>query len=398
MITATTPAPSSTDRGAASSPFFDPLTCGSMTLRNRFAMAPMTRSFSPGGVPGPDVAAYYARRAAHDVGLIITEGTWIEHAVAGNDDRVPNFYGTDALAGWKQVVDTVHSAGGTIVPQLWHVGQSTKPQTANPQAQGVGANVEELYHPNAVGPSGMVGGIGTPMALRSSSMSQKDIDDVVEAYAQGAQTAQELGFDGVELHGAHGYLIDQFFWSSTNLRHDRYGGSIANRVAFAVELVQEMRRRTRNDFPIIFRFSQWKSQDYSAKIAANPAELEAFLKPLAEAGVSIFHASERRFWLPAFEGSDLNLAGWAKVVTGLPSITVGSVGLDEDFMDNLTQGTSGTASFKSIKKVEGMVARGEVDIVAVGRALLADAHWVEKLRDGRTDFVGFNVEKLGVLD
>ncbi|MFI4941072.1 MAG: 12-oxophytodienoate reductase, partial [Burkholderiales bacterium] len=103
-------------------PLFKPFLSNNLILPNRVVMAPMTRSFSPGGVPGADVAAYYRRRAENGVGLIITEGTLINHPAATNDPRVPRFHGADALAGWANVVAAVHAAGGKIMPQIWHIG------------------------------------------------------------------------------------------------------------------------------------------------------------------------------------------------------------------------------------------------------------------------------------
>ena len=164
-------------------------------------------------------------------------------------------------------------------------------------------------------------------------MSDADIADVIAAFATSARHAKELGFDGVEMHGAHGYLIDQFFWEGTNERDDAYGGDLGERTTF--------RRRDRRapcagavgpDFPILLRFSQWKQQDFAAKLAPTPQELEQFLAPLVDAGVDVFHCSTRRFWEPEFEGSDLNLAGWTKKLTGKPTITVGSVGLNQEFI------------------------------------------------------------------
>jgi len=141
-------------------------------------------------------------------------------------------------------------------------------------------------------------------------MTQAEIDAVVEAFAQAAEAAQRTGFDGIEIHGAHGYLIDQFFWEGTNRRADKYGGDLASRTRFAAEIIRECRRRTGPRFPILLRFSQWKQQDYAARLAATPQELARFLEPLAAAGLDGFHSSTRLFWEPEFEGSDLNLAGW----------------------------------------------------------------------------------------
>lgn len=374
-------------------PLFEPFSLPGLALENRVVMAPMTRSMSPGGVPGDDVVTYYRRRAANGTGLIITEGTWIDHDMAGNDENVPRFHGEDALTGWRRVVRAVHEAGGKIVPQLWHVGQTTKPAIDS-----IFDTPERLYHPDMVGPSGMIGGIGTAISLLGKPMTQADIDAVIASYARAGQAAMDLGFDGIELHAAHGYLIDQFLWSQTNLRGDRYGGDPASRARFGAEVVSAIRAATRPDFPIIFRFSQWKSQDYAARIAETPAELEKILRPLADAGVDIFHASQRRFWEPAFDGSPLNLAGWAKAVTGKASITVGSIGLDGDFLDSLTEGAPGAASLSRIRRLAEMLENKELDLVAVGRALLADPQWPAKLRSGRSDMEPFSVDKLASLN
>jgi len=275
---------------------FRPFRLGKLDLANRIVMAPMTRSHSPGGVPGPDVAAYYRRRAEGGVGLIVTEGTYVPHPAAGFDSSVPRFYGADALDGWRQVAEHVHAGNGRIFPQLWHVGVVIRP--GQEPAPGV----------RPAGPSGLAG----PGQQIAEPMTQSDIDAVVEAFGKAAHSAQALGFDGVELHGAHGYLIDQFFWEGTNQRTDRYGGDLVARTRFAVEVIQEVRRRVGPDFPVVLRFSQWKLQDFDAKLARTPQELEKFLSTLAATGVDAFHCSTRRFWEPEFQGSDLNLAGWTK--------------------------------------------------------------------------------------
>ncbi|GAA2302136.1 NADH:flavin oxidoreductase [Streptomyces violaceusniger] len=345
-----------------------PFTLGSAKLPNRIAMAPMTRGHSPDGIPGEDVAAYYARRAAAGTGLIITEGTTVDHRSAGYLDGVPRFHGEEQLAGWQKVVDAVHTHGGAIMPQLWHVGiQRTPGAPPFPDAP-------------SLGPSGIALD-GTPGA--GETMTLADIDDVIGAFAKAARAAEEIGFDGVELHGAHGYLIDQFLWERTNRRTDHYGGDPASRTAFAADLVAAIRERVAPDFPVVLRFSQWKSDHYDVRLAENPKELEAVLTPLAEAGVDAFHASGRRYWQPEFPdtGSDLNIAGWTKKVTGKPVITVGSVGLDKAFDPGSLSGA--TAAVESIDRLLEPLERDEFDIVAVGRALLADPEWADKVLSGR---------------
>jgi 2,4-dienoyl-CoA reductase-like NADH-dependent reductase (Old Yellow Enzyme family) len=366
--------------GGPLSALFEPLTFSGLTLDNRFVMAPMTRRFSPGGVPGPDVAAYYARRAAAGVGLIITEGTYIDHPSAGSSAEVPRFHGPDALAGWSEVLAAVHAEGGRIFPQLWHVG-ALRPFGAPP-------------FPAAppVGPSGL-SLEGNP---HGEALSSSEIDAIVGAFAAGARDAQALGFDGVEIHGAHGYLVDQFLWSTTNRRTDGYGGSIASRVRFAADIVAAIREQVGPELPISFRLSQWKSRNYDARLADDPDELAAVLTPLVDAGVSIFHASVRRYWEPIFDGSKHGLSGWVKELTGLPAITVGSVGLDRPHETAFS--ADPRAKVAPLDALADLFERGEFDLVAIGRALLADPAWVGKVRAGRVDdLVAFDGSHTAVL-
>jgi len=326
----------------------------------------MTRSHSPGGIPGPDVAAYYRRRAENEVGLIITEGTTVDHPVSSMDANVPNFFG-DALPGWQRVVREVHAAGGRIMPQLWHVGSARNPK----------GNVVSPELPSA-SPSGLL----RPGKRYGEPMEDAEVRAVVRAFAAGARDARELGFDGVEVHGAHGYLIDQFFWEGLNERSDEWGGSLERRTAFAVAIVKAIRAEAGADFPLILRFSQWKQQDYDAKLARTPEELDRFLRPLAAAGVDAFHCSQRRFWEPEFAGSELNLAGWAKKLTGKPSITVGSVGLSGEFIAAFAGEASQAVGLDALLD---RLDRDEFDLVAVGRALLVDPAWARKIHEGRFD-------------
>ncbi len=345
---------------------FNPFTFKDLTLANRIVMAPMTRAKSPNGVPGADVAAYYRRRAEGGVGLIITEGTLIPHPGAGFTPHVPYFHGEASLEGWRRIAEEVHAAGGKIFPQLWHVGRMLQP-----------------------------GEIATQYTV-GAEMSKDEIDRVVSYYGQAARSARELGFDGLEIHGAHGYLIDQFFWDGTNQRSDAYGGDLAARTRFAVEVIQEIRRQVGPGFPVVFRFSQWKQQDYSAKLAHTPAELERLLTPLALAGVDMFHCSTRRYWEPEFEGSPLNLAGWTKKLTGKPTITVGAVSLDREFITSFTSHEAST--HRGIDDLLERLERQEFDLVAVGRALIANPNWPNEIRRGALEELRpFDRSQLGQL-
>ncbi len=346
------------------SPLFQPFDLGSLHLDNRIVMAPMTRSYSPGNVPNQKNIDYYRRRAEGGVGLIITEGTCVGHKAANGYPNVPYFYGEEALAGWKKVVEAVHEAGGKIMPQLWHVGSMRRPGSEpDPDVPGYG-------------PSGLV----MRGKKRCHEMTEQDIADVIEAFAQAAEDAKRVGFDGVEVHGAHGYIIDQFFWEGLNERTDEWGGDMVKRTRFAAEIIKAIRARVGADFPVILRWSQWKQQEYSAKLTQSPEELADFLTPLVDAGVDAFHCSTRRFWEPEFEGSDLNLAGWVKKITGKPTITVGSVGLDSAFTEE-GQKEFSEASPVSLDGLEKRLAADEFDLVAVGRALIANPDWAIQIRD-----------------
>lgn len=365
-------------------PLFRPFAFGATQLKNRLVMAPMTRSHSPGKIPGADVAAYYRRRAEGGVGLIITEGTNPDHSAASGYPDVPGFYGEAALAGWKRVADEVHAAGAAIIPQLWHCGSIRKlGMEPDPSVPGYGPS--SVSHP-FYAEKGEV----------PHEMTRADIDEVIASFARSAVSARELGFDGLELHGAHSYLIDQFFWETTNRRTDKYGGSFDKRQTFAVELIQAVRAAVGPDFPIVLRFSQWKQGDYRYKMCDNPAELERFLTPLVAAGVDVFHASTRRFDDAEFEGSNLNLAGWTKKITGLPTITVGSVGLDSDFLRSYGGKDANAVGIDALLR---RLENDEFDLVAVGRALLADAAWPAKVRAGReNEIVPFERKHMALFE
>ena len=344
---------------------FEPAAFDNLSLKNRIVMAPMTRSFSPGNIPGEDVAAYYRRRAEGDVGLILTEGVSTNTTTASGTPDVPNIVTDEAKAGWRNVVKGVHDAGGKIGVQLWHEGPFRNP--------------EKTEHPEI--PSWSASGVKMPGAPLWAPMTEAEIETAITEFVDAAVAAKEIGFDAVEFHGAHSYLIDSFFWDETNLRTDQWGGDWSGRTRFASEIIRRARAKVGADYPLIIRLSQWKQQNFDAKVAKTPEEMQQWLTPLVEAGVDIFHMSQRRFWEPAFEGSSLNDAGWAKKLTGKPSISVGSVGLSGEFIAAYAGESSKPAS---LDRLVEMMEHEEFDLIAVGRALLQDPDWAVKIRDGRT--------------
>lgn len=219
---------------------------------------------------------------------------------------------------------------------------------------------------------------------RGTAMTDDAIANTIAAFAQAAADAKRIGFDTVEIHGGHGYLIDQFFWAVTNTRDDRYGGAtLKERSQFAVEIVKAIRFAVGPDFPIILRLSQWKGQDYTARMVVTPDEMAEWLVPLVEAGVDILHCSQRRFWEAEFPELDgqrgLNFAGWAKKLTGAATISVGSVGLSGDVFGAFSGESSTPVRLDELTR---RMDKDEFDLIAVGRALISDPEWPKKVRAG----------------
>jgi 2,4-dienoyl-CoA reductase-like NADH-dependent reductase (Old Yellow Enzyme family) len=236
---------------------------------------------------------------------------------------------------------------------------------------------------NPPGPYDSPSGLSRPDKKFGEGMTDEEVADAIQAFADAAAAAKTLGYDSIELHGAHGYLIDQFFWDGTNVREDAYGSkTLTGRARFAADILKAVRKAVGPDYPVIIRISQWKQQDFAAKMAPTPKALEAWLTALTDAGADILHCSQRRFWEPEFEGSDLNFAGWAKKLTGVPTITVGSVGLSGEFVASYAGEASQPASIDDLLR---RLEAEEFDLVAVGRALLQDPNWAVKIHQGRND-------------
>lgn len=345
---------------------FDEYKLKNLILRNRVVMAPMTRNQSPGGIPTSDVISYYARRAKAEVGLIITEGIEVSHIASSAYPNVPRLDTNKAREGWKKVVDGIKNNNGAVIAQLWHCGGFRKlGMQPNPEVPGYTAS-----------------GLVKPGKKVAHEMTLQDIKETIDAYASDAKICQELGFDGVEIHGAHGYLIDNFLWGGTNIREDSYGGSIQKRSQFVSDIIKAVKENVDSQFIVGLRFSQWKQHDFSAKLASTPDDLKKILMPPVEAGLDFLHSSMRRFWESEFEGSDENLAYWTKKISSIPTIGVGSVGLDSDFIDMAAPATP-----TSIDKALDDIKKQKYDLIAVGRALLSDYEWVVKMKEGRLNDV-----------
>lgn len=345
---------------------FTPFELGLLTLANRFVMPAMQRELAPDGIPSAEMARHFRARVEGGVGLVIGEATAVNHPAATHYWKYA-LLTEPAIEGWKPVVEAVKDAGGKMFFQLWHQGAVRE--------QGKGPFPDA----STISPSGRWG----PGQLSGRVMTAADMEEVIEAFVEGARIAQALGADGVEIHCAHGYLLDQFLWSETNLRDDQYGGDHIGRTRYPCEVIRAIRSEVGSQFPISARISQWKERDFSARIADTPDELADILLALKGAGVDLFHASTRRFWETEFPGSTLGFAGWVKRLSGLPVITVGSVGLDSDIMASLVGTEARSTGGAGLAELARRFDNQEFDLVAIGRAILGDAQWVQKVKEGR---------------
>ncbi len=339
------------------SPLFTPFTLNSLTLRNRWVMPAMQRGMCERGAPTAALAAYYRRRAEGGVPLIIGESGAVDH---WSSTVQPTSARIDATTrdGWARCVSEVAGAGGAMLLQLWHEGAlRTDGQALSPS------------------------GLAHPGRENGRAATRDDLAEIRDGFVRSALIAQQIGAAGVEVHAAHGYFLDQFLWHGTNVRKDGYGGpQMAHRARFPAEIVAAVREACGPHFVITVRFSQWKEADYDARVVATPQELATLANMLRQAGVDALHCSNRRFWTAEWKGDRLNLAGWAKKVSGLPTITVGSVGLDTDVMTTFMEATDPLARVgEAIDELEDRLGAGEFDLVAVGRALIGDPDFVRKV-------------------
>jgi len=350
------------------SPLLEPLKIRGLQLRNRFVMPGMQRYWCADGAPDLRLREYYRRRVRGGASLVISESCAVDHPSATKNPTFARI-SPDTRDAWRACVEGVHEAGGAMFLQLWHQG-----------AVNYGGDAESNPDFVALSPSG----VSHPGESFGRAATEAELDSIKAAFVRGALDAEEIGADGVELHSAHGFLLDQFLWPGTNLRTDRYGGpSIADRATFVAEVAAAVRAATGPDFVMSVRISQWKESDYDARIVEQPDELGQLIAGLRSAGADIFHVSTRRFWTPEWDGSDRGLAGWAKSFTDAAVIAVGSVGLDVDVMASLNgeegQPTGGTRIGELVRRFR----RGDFDLVSVGRSQIGDPEWIAKMTDHR---------------
>ncbi|WP_280438424.1 NADH:flavin oxidoreductase [Nocardia carnea] len=330
-------------------PVLSPARIGNLRLRNRAAVAPMSRVSTAGdGVPTAAMAEYYARFAAGGFGLIITEGTYTDERFSQAYPDQPGIVTAEQVAGWRRVTDAVHAADGSIALQLMHAGALVQGNR----------HTDRTIAPSAVSPKGAkmpaYGGEG-PFALPDAA-SRADIRDLVAGFAFAAGQARAAGFDAVEIHGANGYLIDQFLTDYTNLRDDEYGGDPAGRVRFAVEVVEAVRAAVGTEFPVGLRLSQTKVNDFGYRWSG-AVEAETIFRAVAAAGVDYLHlASEGRDWYDtATLDTGETITRLARYITGLPVLANGGMHAPD--------------------LARTVLDEGHADLVTLGRGALANPDW-----------------------
>jgi N-ethylmaleimide reductase len=338
---------------------FSPLKIGPYQLQHRLVMAPLTRMRAerPSLAPRPLNAQYYAQRATPG-GLIIAEATPVMPTGHGNPG-VPGIYSQRQIKGWRAVVDAVHARGGLIFLQLWHVGRvshsSFQPGGVLPAAPSAVPISETLKTMTA---DGKPASYETPRALETS-----EIPDVVDSFRQAAINAREAGFDGVEIHGANGYLIEQFLQSRTNLRTDQYGGSIENRARFLLEIAQAVIEVWGAD-RVGVRLSPYGVANDSGE--ADPMPLYTHvIQSLSPLGLAYLHFIE-----PRSSG-----AGRAEVNhQNVPSAMV--------LFRPIWRGVLITAGGFTGEAAEAAIAAGHADAIAFGRIFISNPDLPRRLREG----------------
>ncbi|WP_399678324.1 alkene reductase [Xenophilus sp.] len=339
---------------------FDPIQAGDLHLPNRIVMAPLTRNRSPNAVPRDITATYYAQRAS--AGLLITEATAISHQGQGYAD-VPGLYGTEQLDGWKKVTEAVHARGGRIVTQLWHVGRvshdSLQPDGQPPVAPSAIAANTKTYLIDAQG-RGSFAATSMPRALRA-----EEIPGIVHTFAAAARNAVETcGFDGVEIHGANGYLLDQFLKDGANHRTDDYGGSIENRARLLLEVTRAVADAVGHGRVGIRLSPVTPANDI---VDSDPQPLfEYVVRQLAQLGLAYIHVIE-------------GATGGPREVEGRP---FDYQALKTAWREAGARGAWMVNNGYDAELAERAVESGEADLVAFGKPFIANPDLVRRLREG----------------
>lgn len=338
------------------SQLFSEHSISNLSLQNRLVVAPMTRvTASIDGIPGDRMKSYYEDFARGGFALVITEGIYTDKNWSQAYAYQSGIVNDEQARGWGAITEAVHSQGGLIFAQIMHAGAIS---------QG------NYYKDETVGPSS-VRPVGEQMKFYRGEgeypmpreLSEEEIQEAIEGFADAASRAvNEAGFDGIEIHGANGYLLDQFFTDYTNQRTDSWGGSIADRLKLSLSVIKAVRERLASDVPVGIRISQGKVNDFFHKWANGEDDARVVFSLLAESGIDFIHLTEFEAWKPAFEGSPLSL-----------------VSLARKYAPNLTIIANG--SLHDAEKALQVMQDG-ADMIALGRGALANHDWPERIKKG----------------
>ncbi len=328
-------------------PALEPARIGHLDLPNRFVVAPMTRtSATSDGIPTEEMADYYAEFAAGGFGLVVSEGTYTDTAYSQGYFHQPGLTNAAQVAGWREVTRRVHAAGGRIVAQLMHAGALSQ---GNPHTSGT-------VGPSAVQPLGemLPDYVGDGPWPVPRALTHDDLDEIVAGFVRAARHAREAGFDGVEVHGANGYLLDQFLTTYTNERTDEYGGSTANRIRLTARVARELVAALGSDFVVGVRLSQTKVNDLAYRWAGGADDAEVIFRAVADAGVSYLHvASEGRCWIDTARlPNGETVTAIARRVGGVPVVVNGGM--------------------HDPRQAERVLVEGHADLLAVARGALVN--------------------------
>ena len=349
---------------------FSPVTLGPVTLRNRIAMAPLTRQMADAdGTPTDEMVAYYARRARGGLGLIVTEGTYEQDAFQSKAYlSQPGIANARHVAGWRRVCDAVHEQGAKIIIQLMHGGRVSDPRVLGgeppvsasaTQSGGWTLYTDNDYEKHIRNIAGDWPKVTFPQAR---ALTVEDIHAVADGFAEGARRAVEAGADGVEVHGANGYLLWQFITPKTNLRTDDFGGSAENNVRFARLVGEKVRAAIGPDKLLVLRLSQDGVDDFTGAWPDGTAYAEAVGRALADSAYDALHWASFDYRDNRYPADPTPMPTVLRRASGKPMITNGGI----------ADGAQAEAALTS----------GAADLVAVGRPIFAHPDWPYIVRSG----------------
>jgi len=331
---------------------FTPFNLKDFKLQNRIGVAAMTRmSSAEDGIPRQDVFDFLVRRAKNGASIIHTEALVTDYESGQGYPGQARILTQRQIDAWKSVVEQIHNEGSIAIMQMFHCGRMAWPEV-NP--------ANRTIAPSSIAPKQDNPLTGSPYPV-PDSMSQFDIEHIITGFVETAKGAVAAGFDGIEIHGAHGYLINQFLSSYSNQRTDQYGGSVANRYRFAHEVIQAVSKAIPADRLLTFRISNWGIADMDVSLFDSEKEYQKIISLLAEEPIDAISVSTYDFRQKAF-GTDKNMAQLTREVTELPIMICGGI----------------------FDRVTADEALEDADIILSGKSILLNPDWVEDIRVNKT--------------